>query len=573
MIAMVFTAILIALSVGVIGYTGVHSKAERQAVASSKAYRLAEAGIEKAMYEFNTGAAYTGETNTTLGDGAFTVTVTTIDANNKRITATGYYPNSVSPTETKTISAVVSVDLSAVAFNFGVQVGAGGLSMSNNSEIYGNVFSNGPASGSGDVSGDITVALGGNPVADQQWTNNTGDFLFGNLTSRRDVSQAFVPSASNRLNKVALYIRKIGTPGDLTVRIVNDNNGSASRTVIATSTISASNVTGVLGFIEAAFSSPPTLNGGQKYWIIISPPSVNASNYYAWGIDSSDGYAPGVGKYSSNWNASNPVWNAAGGDFNFQTYMGGVVNTLTGLSIGGNARAETMTGCSVTLDAYFQTNTCSVGGTAHPFTDPPGPAAMPISQSQIDNWKSVAEAGGVTAGPYSVSGTVTMGPRKIDGDLTVTNGATLVLTGPIWVKGNINLSNNAVVRSHSSLGGQAVAVVADNPSNPSGSGLISVSNNVQLLTNGLSGNFIMLLSTKSGTAINLSNNAAGAVFYSANGTIVVSNNAGAAQLTGYAISISNNATVTYTSGLASSTFSNGPGGSWRFVPGTYVISD
>jgi hypothetical protein len=572
--AMVFTAIMLTLSVGVISYTGLHAKAERQAVASSKAFRTAEAGMEKAMFELNSGNSYSGETNVTFGEGTFTVAVTSLDTNNKRITATGYIPNSISPVSTKTISATVSLDLSNVAFNFGVQVGAGGLNMANNSAINGNVFSNGPVSGTGLITGDTTVALGGNPIADQQWTTYNNELSFGNISSRRDVAQSFTPSASNRLNKVGLFIRKVGTPGDLTVRVVTDASDEPSKSVLASTTVSTSLVTSTLNFIDAAFSTPPTLNAGQKYWIIISPPSVNNSNYFAWGYDSADGYESETGNYSSNWNASSPVWNAVNGDFNFKAYMGGVVNTLTGVTVGGNARAESMANCTVAIDAYFQDNDgCAVGGSQHPFTDPPGPAALPVSEAQIENWKTAAADGGTIDGPYTVIGTVTMGPKKIDGDMDFENGATLILTGPLWVKGNLTISNNAIVRVSNDAGGSAISIVADNESNPSGSGLITVSNNVQLLTNNIPGSFIMLLSTKSSTAIDLDNNAAGAVFYANNGTIEVRNNAGASQLTGYGISLNNNASVTYTNGLASSTFTNGPGGSWRFVPGTYVISD
>ncbi|MFB3896214.1 MAG: hypothetical protein ACE14V_07925 [bacterium] len=43
---------------------------------NTQALNLAEAGVEKAIYELNhTGGSYTGEKNTSLGAGKFTVTV------------------------------------------------------------------------------------------------------------------------------------------------------------------------------------------------------------------------------------------------------------------------------------------------------------------------------------------------------------------------------------------------------------------------------------------------------------------------------------------------------------------
>ena len=148
----------------------------------------------------------------------------------------------------------------------------------------------------------------------------------------------------------------------------------------------------------------------------------------------------------------------------------------------------------------------------------------------------------------------------------------LYLTGPVWVKGNINLSNNSFVRIDASLGNNGTVLLADNPDNPSGSGAITISNNAQILGNNFPNSFPLVISAKSGSgAINLSNNTAGAIYYTTSGFIMVSNNAGASQLTGYGINMSNNSTITYQSGLASATFSNGPGGSWAKVEGSYII--
>jgi hypothetical protein len=90
--------------------------------------------------------------------------------------------------------------------------------------------------------------------------------------------------------------------------------------------------------------------------------------------------------------------------------------------------------------------------------------------------------------------------------------------------------------------------------------------------NGTAGSYPMVLSTNSGSnAITMSNNATSVILYASRGTINVANNAAANQITGYALSMSNNTTVNYVNGLQSQSFSNGPGGSWNFVAGTYMI--
>jgi len=74
----------------------------------------------------------------------------------------------------------------------------------------------------------------------------------------------------------------------------------------------------------------------------------------------------------------------------------------------------------------------------------------------------------------------------------------------------------------------------------------------------------MILSTSSSTsAITLGNNAGAIVLYAANGTVNVSNNAGAKAINGHNIHLYNNAVINYESGLMNSNFVGGPSGSWN----------
>ncbi len=572
--AVLFLALFMAAAASLLGYTTLNIKGVRQTYLKNQAVYLAQAGVDKAIHELNSNPNYAGEANTAIGAGEFSVAITTVDATTKRIVATGFIPDSGNPAQTKVIRATATINSSQVAFNFGVQVGAGGLSMSNNTTINGNVFSNGTISGSSGshITGSATVAAGTAAAADQQWTVQNSNFAFGNASARSAAAQSFVPGISGKLNKVSAYLKKTGLPGDLTVRIVTDNSGSPSKTVLASGAIMSSSVAGNYAFVDGLFSSSPNLTAGVKYWIMLVSP-VSSGNYFYWGMDNTDAYAGNTGKYSASWNAKNPVWSAAGGDLNFKTYMGGNVTSINGVAVGGDAAAQNLSNCTVNGSAFYQTiSSCAVVGTSTPNSDPPPPAPMPISEAQIQEWEDVASSGGIISGNYNVNGTVTMGPKEINGDLVVTNGAKLILTGPVWVRGNITISNNGQVAIHQSLGSNGTVLLADNPSNPSGSGLVLVSNNGVVSGNGNANSFLMLLSANTSTnAMNISNNAAGAIYYAANGTIQVANNAGGNQITGHAISMSNNSTVDYNSGLQSATFSNGPGGSWNFLPGTYVI--
>lgn len=572
-IAIVFTAILLTLSSALVGYTTLHWRGERQTLTQGQALELAEAGIDKAIYQLNQNPSYAGETATALGPGEFSVALSSKDANTKTITSTGYVPNSADPIETKIVKVDVSINTDTIAFNFGVQVGAGGLEMDNGSQVIGNIYSDGNITGGGTITGDAVVAGGTAPTPDQQWTTQNADFNLGDTNAHKDLAQSFVPSANIKLNKISVYLKKTGNPSDLNVMIMSDNAGKPSKTTVTTGAIAASTITGSYSFIDAGFASSPNLNAGQTYWIVLDAATISASNYFAWGLDSNSGYANGAGMYSSNWNAGSPVWNSAGGDFDFKVFAGGTDTYIDGVTVNGTAKAHSLTSCVIGGDAYFDTtNTCTTGGTlfANQADQPPQP--MPISDAQIADWEAAATAGGTITGDQTITGSTTMGPKKIVGNLVINNGATLNMTGPIWVVGNITTQNNSTVTIDSSLGNSGTILIADNPGNLAGSGQIVVSNNSNVTGNGNSGSYLLVLSTHTGdNAIDISNNSAGAIYYTNEGTIDANNNASAKQLTGYSIKLNNNVTITYTNGLSNSNFSSGPGGSWAFVSGSYVI--
>src|SRR3989344_2905598 len=89
LIALVFFAIFVSVTTAFIGFLLASEREVRMAIASVQARALAEAGIDQAAYQLNQNQSYAGETDTALGNGAFTVTVSTIDGSSKQITVTG----------------------------------------------------------------------------------------------------------------------------------------------------------------------------------------------------------------------------------------------------------------------------------------------------------------------------------------------------------------------------------------------------------------------------------------------------------------------------------------------------
>lgn len=366
-------------------------------------------------------------------------------------------------------------------------------------------------------------------------------------------------------------MKKVGTPSNLTARIVTDNGGSPSGTTLTSVTINASSVTGSYGWIEAVFPSNPLLTQGTTYWLVLDG-TYSATKYYV--VGGNTGYAAGggkIGKQGSTWYATIP----SGQDLYFNVFLGGLTSTISGMTIGqggvGTAHAHTVNNSTVASTIYCKTGSGN-NRACNTSLDDPSPIGYPISEANIAEWKQAAEDGSVINGNYTLSATTTkIGPVKINGNLTVTNGTQVTMLGNIWVTGNISTSNNTVIRLDPSYGNNSGVIIAD--------GRIDIANNATFQGSGQTGSYVLVLTTSacpdSGScsgmpAMNVSNNTGGALLNAQQGTIQIGNNVNIKEITAYKISISNNTTVTYELGLANVNFISGPSGSfgitgWREI--------
>ncbi len=143
-IAVIFLAIMTIIAASLFDRTAGFLRFGAKSISAEQANSLAEAGIERALWRLNnTAGSFTGDPNTTIGStGAFTTTVTTKSPRTKTITSTGYVPNATNPISKRKITVDIAIDNSIISFNYGVQVGSGGLTMANTSTVNGNVYSN-----------------------------------------------------------------------------------------------------------------------------------------------------------------------------------------------------------------------------------------------------------------------------------------------------------------------------------------------------------------------------------------------------------------------------------------------
>jgi hypothetical protein len=589
-IAYILTIVILAIMLAILGGIAILTIDEYKIIGntlkSSQAYYAAESGVEDAIYRIKNSISLSPHYNMTVDFSPIEVLVGSPSSNSRIITTIGNTAK-----DFRKVEVNLSVTSIRPEFFYGVQAGDLGVTLSNNASIEGasgtagNIYSNGSIHGSNNVTitGDVSVATG--MAEDESYTLNNSDQIFGQTNPIIDVAQSFKPSVSEKLNKIMINVKKIGNPGNMTVRILTDSSDSPSKTTLASGVLYASLVGTSYGWVDVVFSSPANLTAGTNYWIMADA-SQNNSNYWSWGKDKDKGYGNGIAKYTQSWSAASPVWAEIAGDLNFKSYMGGQLTDLDSVVVLGTARANTITNSKICVDAYYQTIDSSslsflnspgspcptprTPGTAFPGSPDPPLMNMPISDSNINQWKDEATDGGVRSGDLVVStSSMSFGPSKIDGNLLISNSKTLTVTGTIYVTGHIDISNNASVKCSPAFGLYSCVVVADK--------WINLSNNGTFQGSGQPGSYIMLLTTSpcdgispgdcasGNSAINILNNAIGAIFYAQNGLVNVSNNVTATELTGRKINISNNAVVRYEQGLVNANFTSGPGGGWQII--------
>lgn len=553
--------VIFLLFIGITVITGVVSPVVREfAVAkdaydSKQTYFLTESGVEDAYYRIKNNKQIGGSETLVLGTTDVTTTITDITGGQKMIESLGD-----TNSHQRTISLTVNAG-EGVSFNYGMQSGTGGITMSNTSKVIGNVYSNGPINGSNSaaITGTAISANSESVVADQSYGSGTpaSNNSFGNANSTQDIAQSFQIPATKNIIKAQLYIKKSGSPSNATVTIRTNNSGSPSSTIVASGTLSSSLVASSYGWVDITFSTNPSLTASTTYWLTVDVSSSSSSNYYIVGGDT--GYSSGTAKTGST---STPSWSQVGSstDLFFQIFTGGTLGSISGMTVGtsgvGNAQANTVTGSTIAGSLYCQTGSSNNKSCDTSQADPVY-QNFPVSSANITEWKDTAVAGGTTSSSISLSGSQTqsVGPRKISGNITLSNNSVLTLTGVVWVTGNLSISNSGILKLDSTYGSSSGMIIVD--------GTISTANSAQFQGSGTTGSFIMAISTStSSSAINISNSAGSVVLVAPDGGIQLSNSAGAKELTAKSITLSNSATITYDSGLANANFTTGPSGSY-----------
>lgn len=368
----------------------------------------------------------------------------------------------------------------------------------------------------------------------------------------------------------AYYTAEAGIE-DALLRLTQAKVWSSPYNLSVGDTLATIEISDIIGGSRTITSKGDFLNRIRKTQIVYQISSQKISFYYGAQIGDGGMEMGNNARIGGNVFSNGSVIPARGGDKGYidnSIIVAKSGNRIEGLIVGEDAMAhtckESIIGGNLTYVSGGSILNCDVGGSVNERPNQIEPEGLPISQEQIDSWKSDAESEEVISGDYTISGGTTenLGPKKITGNLLVDNNATLNMTSTLWVAGNLRIDNGATIQLDSNFyGSNSGVIVVD--------GKVKIRPNTYLKGTGQEGSYLMMLSTnpevsdETNPAIDIDNTTEGAIFYGQNGLIVLRNNVVAREVTSYKIFIDNNAEIIYESGLENVFFSSGPGGSWE----------
>gem|GEM_PF-1854676 len=159
-----FLGIGLAILTGVSQTTLRDLQVSQNVVKSRESYAVAEALHEDVLYRLQNGMNVSATESLTLNGYTASTTIDDVSGG-KQVTSTGDRDSYI-----KKVNSMVTTGM-GMSFNYGVQAGEGGIELQNTSSILGNVYSNGPITGSAAVnngnaaspglSGSVTVSSAG----------------------------------------------------------------------------------------------------------------------------------------------------------------------------------------------------------------------------------------------------------------------------------------------------------------------------------------------------------------------------------------------------------------------------
>ena len=317
-------------------------------------------------------------------------------------------------------------------------------------------------------------------------------------------------------------------------------------------------ISDIVGGSRTIISEGNVLNRIRKISVVYEITSEKISFYYGAQVGDGGIQMQDTAKIEGNVFSNGSIVATANTEITGTVKVAKTGNHLEGATIGEDAYVDICQNSNVSSTLTCSTSTNCTAPVIEELTEEITTTSLPISQSQIDQWKEEAKSGG-TIGDYTLSGKqkVSLGPQKIEGKLTVQDTAKLTVTGTVWVTGEIVIQNSAqVFLDKNSYGSLSGVIITDSK--------ITVQDTPKISGSGEVGSYLMLLSTLFGDpAIVVQNSPELDIIYTSQGRIQLQDSIKLRQVSGWGLRLQNKAHVIYELGLQDSSFSSGPGGSWQ----------
>jgi len=356
----------------------------------------------------------------------------------------------------------------------------------------------------------------------------------------------------------AYYIAEAGIE-DALLRLEKDMNWSSPYTFNLGNGSTTVTISDIIGGSRTITSEGNVLNRLRKIAVVYEVSTEKTSFYYGaqvgeGGILMDDGSAI-YGNVFSNGNiVAGPNTEITG-----TAKVAKTGNKIDGATIGNDAYVDICENSNISGTLTSSTTIICSAAEFVLLSEEIATTSFPISQQEIDDWKTEAASGGTISTDYILQGTqeTSLGPKKIEGNMIIQDKAKLYIIGTIWVTGTITIQNQSVVRLDQEAYGSLSGVLI-------GDGVITLQNAAKALGTGEEGSYLLIISTNtSDSALTIQDSFEADILFTPNGWIVIQNTADTREVTGYGIHLKNNAEIIYEMGLEDTSFTSGPGGSWK----------
>lgn len=179
-------------------------------------------------------------------------------------------------------------------------------------------------------------------TVDQQQTSTTGADAFA-ITDTTWVASKFTAGATGRLSKVDVNVYKNVSPTQHLIVKIYTNSGGAPGTLLATSSILSSAITGSAAYATARFVEAPVVTSATVYWVVCHM-QTGGTGSYAWTTTTNAVAASSSTNSGGSWTPSASV------AMNLKTYVATDKPFLGGIRYTpSNSTAKTIIACDTVV--------------------------------------------------------------------------------------------------------------------------------------------------------------------------------------------------------------------------------